>query len=172
MKKNRLYNVMFPLWFLMLWPMAWLLVLPVNFGIDSAVLLLACACLKLGDKKRVWKASILKIWLFGFAADLLAGALLLLATVFPNFLGQAGDWWNEQIAGPITANPFSSVWALLFVLLMVAFAGLIIYLLNRRFSFRKLDLPARTVHRLSLTLAIVTAPYVLLVPTVWMYPSW
>ncbi len=172
MKRNRLYNVMFPLWFLMLWPMAWLLVLPINFGIDSAVLLIACACMKLGDKKQIWKKSILKIWLFGFAADLLAGAILLFATVAPTFMDQMGDWWDENIAGPISANPFSNLWALLFVLLMVALAGLVIYLLNRRFSFRRLDLPAKTAHRLSLTLAIATAPYVLLVPTVWMYPTW
>ena len=31
----RLYNVMFPIWFFFFFPIVWLLILPVNFLVDS-----------------------------------------------------------------------------------------------------------------------------------------
>lgn len=44
-KQVRLYNLMFPFWLLVFVPMAWLAVLPLNFLIDSLVLLLAALAL-------------------------------------------------------------------------------------------------------------------------------
>ena len=42
-KKNgiKLYNVLFPFWMLILFPQMWWIVLPGNFIIDSAVLLIS-----------------------------------------------------------------------------------------------------------------------------------
>ena len=42
MKKGRvkLYNVLFPVWMLMMFPGMWLIILPGNFIIDSLVLLI------------------------------------------------------------------------------------------------------------------------------------
>ena len=45
-KGARLYNVLFPLWLLMLAPQVWLILLPANFVVDTAVLLIAAAILK------------------------------------------------------------------------------------------------------------------------------
>ena len=45
----RCYNVIFPIWFLLLFPVAWLYALPANFIIDSIVLLLALHMLKLDE---------------------------------------------------------------------------------------------------------------------------
>ena len=54
-KDEKLYNVLFPLWMLMLFPQVWLIVLPGNFIIDSAVLLLTLLILKVGEKKKRYK---------------------------------------------------------------------------------------------------------------------
>ena len=48
-------------------------------------------------------------------------------------------------------------------------AGVLIYFLNRRFSFRKTGLDEGQVKKLSLALAIATAPYTLLIPIEWLY---
>ena len=72
MKKRRsvmVYNVLFPTWFLLyLLPSHLiLLMLAGNFIIDSLVLLLAARWQKLDHKRVIWKKTILRIWLLGFA---------------------------------------------------------------------------------------------------------
>ena len=37
----KLYNILFPIWLLILMPTAWIAVLPVNFIVDSLVLVIA-----------------------------------------------------------------------------------------------------------------------------------
>ena len=39
-RDEKLYNVLFPLWFLLLVPISWLIVIPANFVIDPLALLL------------------------------------------------------------------------------------------------------------------------------------
>ena len=75
-RKNRLYNVLFPAWFLMLIPTVWLIVLPGNFLIDSLVLVAAMFALKTGEKKQFYKKHILKIFLFGLLADAIGSVFL------------------------------------------------------------------------------------------------
>jgi len=43
-KDIKLYNILFPLWMLLLFPQAWLIVLPGNFIIDSLVFLISSYC--------------------------------------------------------------------------------------------------------------------------------
>ena len=86
MKRNhtiRLYNVLFPVWFLMYLYPSWLplAVLAFNFAFDSLVLALAARWQKLPEIRRLWRQTILRVWLLGFAADIL-GALLNLAVYF------------------------------------------------------------------------------------------
>ena len=70
----RLYNLIFPIWIFWMVPsLLWLLLLPANFLWDSLVLLAAAGWLRLQGKKELWKRSIVKVWLIGFAADF-AGA--------------------------------------------------------------------------------------------------
>ncbi len=113
--KNKLYNVYFPIWLLIIFPTAWLIALPVNFALDSVVLWIAMATLHLTDKGKLFRRTILWIWLFGFLADLLGGALLLWAST------GTSTWWYENIALPISLNPFSSVYGFIFVLLITIF---------------------------------------------------
>jgi len=140
-------------------PVMWLIVLPANFLIDSIVLL---AFLKLLHIEPFWasyRRSILYVLGFGFASDLI-GAMLLFAT-------QSGDsrWWYEFVQSPVAFNPFDNALSLLIVLLAVAIAGAAIWFFNRRISFRHLQATDRQKRALALALALLTAPYVLLVPS-------
>lgn len=155
-RQLRLYNVLFPIWMLFLWPGVWLILLPGNFLIDSLVLLLAMSALGYAGRKAVWKSAILKVWGVGFAADLVGagitlGLMLLLDRLVPQ--------WNT----------FLFPGGQLLVLPGIVIAGVLIYLLNRRFSFRRTALTAEQIHRLSLALAVFTAPYTMLIPSEWIY---
>lgn len=146
MKNNKLYNVMFPVWMLILFPVVWLVVIPGNFIIDSIVFIISMYCLKLENKKQLYKKNILKIFVFGFLSDII-GSLILLAMVYLEF-GVMGDEWYLTVPTLFIAS------------------GLI-FVFNYFITFRKLDFKTRLM--LSLIMAIVTAPYTFLIPNSWIY---
>ena len=153
MKKNvRLYNILFPIWLFWLLPTsAWLIILPANFAIDSLVLVIAMRVQRLENKLRIWIKSILRVWIIGFISDLIGaavifGLMLLIDSVRPH--------WNTILFPGTT----------LISLPGVTLAGVLIYFLNKRFSFTRCELSVEQIRRLSLALAVFTAPYAMLIP--------
>lgn len=146
-KQVRLYNVLFPLWMMMLFPVTWLIVLPGNFLIDSLVLIVALRVMKIVDWKVWYKRHIIKVFGFGMLADIIGAAyMLVLAVGF-----QVGRMCDE---------PYLTVPALLI-------SAVLIFVLNYFVTFREAEKNTRL--RLALTFAIVTAPYTFLVPSSWLY---
>lgn len=145
-KQIKLYNVLFPVWMLMLFPQMWLIVLPGNFLIDSLVLLLGMYALRLTEKKAFYKHNILKIFLFGLLADAVGSAFMLLAVYLE--LGRMGDEWYLTVPA-------------------ILISAACIFLLNYFVTFRKDGQAIRL--KLSLTFAIATAPYTFLIPSSWLY---
>ena len=146
-KQVRLYNVLFPFWMLMLFPITWLVVLPGNFLVDSLVLLISLRVLKIADRKLWYKQNILKIFTFGMLSDLVGAAyMLLMLSKFD--IGYMGD-------------------ELYLTLPAILIAAALIFLNNYYITFRKVEKPLRL--KLGLTFAIVTAPYTFLVPSSWLY---
>lgn len=145
-KEIRLYNVLFPIWMLLIIPTAWIAVLPANFIVDSLVLLITAK--KIGIlEKGVYKKHILRVWIFGFIADLIgAGILLGSLYIFEDFF--RGD-------------------ELIITLPAMLVSAVMIFLFNYRFSFSELDKGARL--RMALSFAIFTAPYTFLIPLNWIY---
>ena len=145
-KEIRLYNVLFPIWMLMIIPTAWIAVLPANFIVDSLVLLITAK--KIGIlEKGIYKKHILRVWIFGFIADLIgAGILLGSLYIFEDFF--RGD-------------------ELIITLPAMLVSAVMIFLFNYRFSFSELDKGARL--RMALSFAIFTAPYTFLIPLNWIY---
>lgn len=174
MKRDvRLYNIIFPLWLLLLFPVSWLAVLPANFLVDSLVLLAAAWLLKVPEKGLLYKRSILKVWGLGFAADLLgSGALLgvfLLASDLGATVSRSGDdsfldGFFEGLMSAWYKNPLSAV----LVPGAVVLAGWLIYVFNKNVTFKKQPLEEPVKKRLALALAVFTAPYALLIPTAWL----
>ena len=148
MKKDvKLYNVLFPFWMLLLFPQMWLIVLPGNFIIDSLVLLISMAVLKIADKKQWYKKHILKIYAFGLLADIIGSAYMLLMMVGFE-LGRMGDELYLTIPA-------------------LAISAVLIFVFNYLITFRKADKVLRL--KFALTFAIVTAPYTFLIPSSWLY---
>lgn len=168
--KIRLYNIIFPVWLLLIIPLTWIVVLPANFIIDLLVVFLTLKFIKAENIKFAIKKSIFKVWVFGFISDII-GVLPLFVIQFIPFDIETGfgKWWYEYILNPINMNPFSSLPAFVIVLLCVLLAGYFIYLFNRKVCLKKTELDDGQKHRLALSLAIFTAPYVLFLPTSWIY---
>ena len=156
----RLYNVIFPIWLLFLFPVTWLIALPGNLIIDCAVVFFTLLALKHADKKAVLHHAWWKIWLLGFAADLV-GVLFLLPSMFLlGFLPAPWDPWLE----PVMYHSFKGWLAFVLTLIAVALSGLCIYLFDRRALRSCPALDDRQRHIVALTLAIVTAPWLFFVP--------
>lgn len=162
-KAIKLYNVMFPVWLLFMFPMTWLLVIPANFIIDSLVLFLGMYLLRIKEKLSLYKKSIFWVFLFGFVADILGGTVLLI-TQFVELDG----FFYEYLTAPVAMNPFDNVYALMYTCFAVVVSAVLIYIFNRFISFRKVS-DKKTKRILSLILAVITAPYLFLVPTTSLY---
>ncbi|MDO4799552.1 MAG: hypothetical protein Q4A52_03425 [Bacillota bacterium] len=164
----RLYNVIFPIALLILFPATWIIVLPANFLIDSLVLFGALLAFRVPRAGKNWMQAIWKTWILGFVADLVACGILLLGIVFDRYDTPLTNWLADHVFLPACINPYQTWESFVLVVLVVAFAGWLIYLFNRKYALRNTELSDVQKRRVALTLAILTAPYVLFVPTVWM----
>ena len=162
-KQTRLYNVILPIWLLFLFPVTWLIVIPGNLIIDCSVVLLALTALKHPQKKAVLKQVWWRVWLWGFAADFVGVALLILAMFSLSFLP---DPWNGWLQ-PVTYNPFKSWLAFVFTSLAVAVSGVHIYFFNKLEVLPRTNLTDRERHIVALSLAIATAPWTFFIPLSW-----
>lgn len=143
MKKDvTLYNALFPFWMiLLLHPVAWLFVLPGNFIIDSVVLLVATAILKIDGRKKFFWKNVWKVFLFGLLSDCIgAGSILLLSGIFKSY-GTLDDLYLTVPA--------------------VIIAAACIFVFNYFITFKSCDKSKK--FKLALTFATVTAPYTFLV---------
>ena len=142
----KLYNVMFPIWMLILFPTAWLAVFPINFVVDSLVLIICMSKFGIVNRWQTYKKHILKIFAFGMLSDLIGAGLLLLVVFFD--LGFRGD------------EIFLTLPAMLV-------SALLIFIFNYCVTFKRMDRGVR--FKLALAFAIVTAPYTFLIPLGWIY---
>ena len=160
MKQIRLYNVLFPMWLLLLVPQVWLIVLPGNLLIDCTVVLLTLTALNHTQKRTVLKQIWWKVWLLGFAADFVGAATLL--PVLP-LMGCVSEEVRALIH-PLMYNCWLSPIAVLWTAAAVAVAGVCIYLFDRWVLRFCAPLSTRERHILALTLAVVTAPWTFFIP--------
>lgn len=161
MKRDiKLYNLIFPMWsiyfFGLLFPPMLLILLPANFAVDSIMLLLLFQWLKLPEKKEWYKKTILKTWGFGFLADVLAsGVFVALSEALSDVFQDA----NVNVYRSVSSFP-----SFLFTTAAVVLAGILIYIFQRKFVLKKLELEEGQKKKIALGMAILTAPYLMYLP--------
>lgn len=165
----RLYNVMFPIWLLCIFPQSWLIIVPGNLVIDCLVLFLTLAALKRRDKRRLMAPLWWRFWWRGFAADMLGTAWMLLGELsFEHLmLGRRPEQpgFYVSLFDPLS-HPISAVWALA----GVAIATVCIYRLDLEALRRHSDpLTEREKKAVALSMAVFTAPWTFLLPSSWLY---
>ena len=155
----KLCNVLFPIWILIFFPQVLAIVIPGNLIVDAAVLLLALAFLGCREKGAVIRKCWWKVWLLGFAADLIGAAWMVLGWFVTSWVPSL-----DSSLGKILYNPFGHPAAFLWTAAGVAIAGWFIFLLDRRVFRSVPELTSRQSTRLALTFAIVTAPWLFFLP--------
>jgi hypothetical protein len=169
MKKHvTLYSSMVPLWFILLVPTTWIFLIATQFIIVSFVLYAGLKYIDYPDPTVVWRKSIIWTTLYGFISYLLMCLLFLLTHIVPE-TSSFGAWVIENITQPLNVNPFSSIFSILYILVGLVLIGTIVYFANKKLSFRTTNLTAVEKHKISLCLAIFSAPYIALFPSYLLY---
>lgn len=172
MKKDiRLYNILLPIWLLVLFPQTWLVVLPGNLAVDCLVLFCTLCALRHTQKGAVLKQLWWKFWLLGFAADGV-GILWMILGILPAWLGNYGvvgtspfvEWWENTMLGVHMLRPWTHPLTFLWTLAGIAIAGVCIYVFDKRAMKNCAPLSAQEKHKIALAMAIVTAPWLFFLP--------
>ncbi|TEB08705.1 hypothetical protein Pmgp_03682 [Pelotomaculum propionicicum] len=146
--KDKLYNLIFPLWMIMFFPPFLIAVLFGNLVIDGLVIYLTLYLNRAMLERKQLINVIIKAWVFGFLADL-AGAFILF--IFSAIFSFNGYYAFES---PAAALPF---------IVSVVFAGCLIGVFNYRQCRSLMD--SRLAARVGLAMGIVTAPWVFFIPS-------
>jgi len=156
-REIKLYNLIFPMWgiyfFSLVFPYFYILLLPANFIVDTVMLFLLFALLKLPGKKALYKESIWKAWGFGFLADILASGVLV----------------GIHMTGALPFNPYlpvSTVAAFVFTTVGVVMAGILIYFFHRKWVWKDIAIEEGQKKKVALGMAILTAPYLMYLPPI------
>ena len=162
-----LYNILFPIWMLVWIPSPlWLLLIPLNFAIDYLVLyksLPANAKRKAFCDRHAWK-----ICAAGFAADFI-GSLFLFAAFMITSSHKPDSL--QAISHGLGLNPFENAAAFLIVVVAILLAAYCIYRFDR-YILKRAGLPEGQSKTSALWLAVVTAPYLFLLPSEILYRGW
>lgn len=167
-KEIKLYNVLFPLWLLVWFPSwYWILLIPLNYIVDTLVTWLSLRKQDaVADRKSFCLKHTWKLCLAGFVSDFIGSLILLgVEALTYVFSGPA----IMKISNGILMNPFENIWSLLICIVAVAASGFAIFLLDR-WILKKAGLAVEQAKKTAMWLAIITAPYLFLVPTELLYP--
>lgn len=171
MKKDiKLYDMFFPFVFLLEKPLIWLIVFPVNLAINFMVVAITMKFLKTAEIFKAVKKILLKVTLFGIAADIIgSGILVTVKYLCESNAGESESRLVKNIAEHILSNPFANVFAFLTVLIVIGVSGVLIYYWDYNFAFKGLDIETKKRKKLALVIAIITSPYMLFIPSFWFY---
>ena len=162
----RVYNLIFPVYGLLLFPNPlWALLIPLNYMIDRFILSLGLQREHVFDHKAEQKAFLdrtaWKVCIAGFAADFIGASIIIFRDLYKPFFSQET---MLAINYAVYGTPFSSSAGLIVFLLAILIAGICIFLFDR-YILIKAGLAKQAAVRIALLMAVITAPYVILVPT-------
>lgn len=160
MKKTvRLYNVLFPIWMLVFFPSPlWIALIPANYLIDRFVLKRSLP--KTVNRSAFCKKNTWKICIAGFVSDLIGALILFLIVLLIDD--------NYELANGITMDPFKDLLSFLIVALAVTVSAIFIFIIDRLILIR-CGLSRKQATRTAAFLALLTAPYLFLLPSKYLY---
>lgn len=168
-KQVKLYNVMFPIWLLWLFPLTMVFCGIGNFIIDFLVLTISMKALKISEPLKKAKSYILTAWIYGFLADIIGAIILfIVSNLFNESNSSFGKWWEETFYY-LHYDPYHNIYSALMLIFAFAVAAIFIYIFNIKFVLKKLDVDDAIRRKLALSMAIFTAPYLFLIPSKYMY---
>ncbi|WFD09448.1 hypothetical protein [Tepidibacter hydrothermalis] len=167
MKQVKLYNLIFPIWFLLFFPPVIFITLIGNLIIDSLVIIACFFMFKLGNTqnnlKTFYKKNILSVLGFGFLADII-GALLLFILVICEVVELP-----YELSSAISYDPFSHPLAVIIILFAMLISTIFIFIFNYKFTFSKEIEDQKLRLKVSISIALLTIPWTFLLPAKWFY---
>lgn len=165
-KSIRLYNMIFPIWILIWLPSwLWLLLIPANYILDTVV-----TYFTLPKDENRWQFCMRNTWkicIAGFVSDLVGSVFLFVIGLC--FLSSIETEWSWNISYALLYNnPFTNPVALAICIIAIAVAGFCIYLIDS-WILVKAGLAMEQAKKSAKWLAIITAPYLFLIPASWIY---
>ena len=174
MKKNelRLFNLIFPLWFMVWIPgWWWFLLIPANYLLDRYVLK-RCLDKKIPDSKPLVKKYSVKVCLFGFLSDFIGALFLLAVFTGVSLIGESmTDGENKETglkiarwAGASMSNVWHDPLSFIISAVGVGISALLIFVFNKRMLAKNSGIGEENARYTAKWLTIVTAPYLYLIP--------
>lgn len=163
MKQIKLYNMIFPFWLLWIMPITWLIILPANFVLDSLLLVLFMKIIKVDKIIETYKQSIIKVWIFGFLADII-GCISLIFMVISDF--GDGTYIFDALREGIMMKPLANIYSFMFTVACVMISVVLIYLLDYKIALKNTKLSNLQKKKTAILMAIFTAPYLFFLPAI------
>ncbi|MGN1033322.1 MAG: hypothetical protein ACI4PU_07630 [Intestinibacter sp.] len=166
MKNIKLYNMIMPIWLLVIFPVTWFIVLPLNYLIDTLVLKLTMKKLNVENRKEIYKMTIIKTWVCGFLADFIGAAVILIPSLILYEIVNPDTVFGFVIqqVGQVMLNPFDNIFSFLIALIATIVAAYFVYLFNYKFALKKAFeegcIDEKIKRKISISMAVFTAPYV------------
>ncbi|PAQ15727.1 hypothetical protein [Bacillus sp. FJAT-42315] len=169
MKDVKVYNLIFPIWLLIFFPPVVFITLLGNFLIDSLVIIICFYLFKLSKSqpnlKAFYQKSIMKVWLFGFLADIIGAVILMM------ICGLEGENFglSYELTSAISYDPFSHPLAVFIISIAMLISTICIFFFNYKYTFKNIITDKKARRKVALTIAIITIPWTFLLPTQWFF---
>ena len=161
------FDFIIPLWAFWAFPPCWIAIIPITAILCSIVMYLSLRYLKINNRSKILRKTIIKSTFFSFLCDYIVVVLIYTLESGQDFINPKSDfyhWYKNIFLRALERNPFSNVFALLVLCSIIILLRIINYKLNKRFTFSKLDIEEENKKKLALATAIFTAPYIFLIP--------
>lgn len=155
--------MIFPFWLLWIMPITWLIILPANFVLDSLLLVLFMKIIKVDKIIETYKQSIIKVWIFGFLADII-GCISLIFMVISDF--GDGTYIFDALREGIMMKPLANIYSFMFTVACVMISVVLIYLLDYKIALKNTKLSNLQKKKTAILMAIFTAPYLFFLPAI------
>lgn len=163
MNQIKIYNMIFPFWFLLIMPITWLIILPANFILDSLLLVIFMKIVKADNIIEEYKKSIVKVWIFGFLADII-GCIPLIFMAFSE-IGE-GTYIYDSLRDGIMMKPVSNIYSFMFTLVCVVISAILIYFFDYKITLKNTKLSDIQKKKTAILMAVFTAPYLFFLPAI------
>ncbi|WP_250278351.1 hypothetical protein [[Clostridium] colinum] len=160
-----LYNLIFPFWLMLIFPPILIPTAIGNFIVDSIVVLLAMKFLKVEDIFKNYKISIYKVWIFGFISDIIGGIFMILGYSINVSPESKYRDFVYKFTSNVFYNPFDNIFSFTYVVICMIISSIFIYVYNTKITLTETNLSNKQKKIVSLALAIITCPYLFLLPT-------
>ncbi len=165
MENLHMSEIIMPTWLLWIFPQTWIFLFPITLTADFLVLLLALRWMRCSYRKQFLWHVWWKVWLLGLVADFFGFAWMFLGALIAlgHSNSEQGHGWHNAMEH-IMHKPYGNWQVFLWTLAAVVISGILIYRFNRRMLRRNPFLREYQNQKISVTLAIFTAPWLFFLP--------